>query len=379
MMPPSPSVRSVLMTADTVGGVWTYALELAGALARHNVRTVLASVGPAPSDSQREVALAIPGLVLELGPFRLEWMDLAGEDVGRTGAWLGELCQRYRPDIVHLNGFAHGAWRFPAPVLVVGHSCIGTWWRAVHGSRPPARYDGYLERVRDGLHGADAVATPTRAYLDQLTHLYGPLADARVIPNGRDPDAFRPADEKREMVFSAGRVWDEAKNVIALDRIAADLDWPVVVAGDWRPPSGSAEPPANLLCLDLVEPVRLRQWFGDAAIFALPARFEPFGLAALEAALSGCALVLGDLATLREVWGTAACYVPPDDPAALRAVLQELIRDPDRRRTMAARARRRAGRYTAERMASGYLALYGDLRSGRARRGRVAEPAVMAG
>ena len=137
-----------------------------------------------------------------------------------------------------------------------------------------------------------------------------------------------------------------------------------MVAGDWRPPSGAAVPPVNLLCLDLVEPERLRHWLGEAAIFALPARYEPFGLAPLEAALSGCALVLGDLPTLREVWGDAACYVRPDDLDGLRATLLELIRDPDHRRRMAARAGRRARRFTARRMAANYLALYRELLAG---------------
>ncbi|MDP9034476.1 MAG: glycosyltransferase family 1 protein, partial [Myxococcota bacterium] len=39
--------RKVLMTADAVGGVWTYAVELAGELGRAGVETVLATMGAA--------------------------------------------------------------------------------------------------------------------------------------------------------------------------------------------------------------------------------------------------------------------------------------------------------------------------------------------
>ncbi|HEX8375447.1 MAG TPA: hypothetical protein VF606_09745, partial [Geminicoccaceae bacterium] len=42
--------RHVLMTTDAVGGVWTYSLDLAAALATRGVRTTLAVLGPAPDE-----------------------------------------------------------------------------------------------------------------------------------------------------------------------------------------------------------------------------------------------------------------------------------------------------------------------------------------
>jgi glycosyltransferase involved in cell wall biosynthesis len=105
----------------------------------------------------------------------------------------------------------------------------------------------------------------------------------------------------------------------------------------------------------------MRQRLEAAAIFAHPALYEPFGLAPLEAGLAGCALVLGDLASLREVWGDAAEYVRPGDPPALGRTLQALIDDPHRRNRMAARARRRAREYTADRMAGAYQTHYARL------------------
>jgi hypothetical protein len=38
-------VKKVLMTADTVGGVWTYALELAAGLGEHGVEVAIATMG----------------------------------------------------------------------------------------------------------------------------------------------------------------------------------------------------------------------------------------------------------------------------------------------------------------------------------------------
>jgi glycosyltransferase involved in cell wall biosynthesis len=102
----------------------------------------------------------------------------------------------------------------------------------------------------------------------------------------------------------------------------------------------------------------MASWLRRAGIYALPARYEPFGLSALEAALCGCALVLGDIASLREVWGDAALYVPPEDRDALCDTLARVIRSSTLREDLAARARLRARRFTPERMALGYLDLY---------------------
>jgi glycogen synthase len=98
-----------------------------------------------------------------------------------------------------------------------------------------------------------------------------------------------------------------------------------------------------------------------AAIYALPARYEPFGLSALEAAQCGCALVLGDIPSLREIWGNAAIFVAPDDSAALEAAIGLLIRDEALRMNMARRAQARARRYTPSAMALRYRNAYLDL------------------
>ena len=70
--------------------------------------------------------------------------------------------------------------------------------------------------------------------------------------------------------------------------------------------------------------------YAAAAIYALPARYEPFGLSVLEAAQHGCALVLGDIDSLRENWDGAALFVDPDDAGALAASWARLAAHPTR-------------------------------------------------
>lgn len=350
----------VLMTADAVGGVWDYALELARGFARMGIATDLAVMGPAPDDGRAHAAARIPLFTLHHQPFKLEWMAAPEEDLHKAGDWLLALEKRLAPDIVHVNGYAAASLPFRAPVLCVGHSCVLSWWRAVHGEDAPPEWAGYAQRVADGLRLADLVAAPTLAMLDALRWHYGPLPRARVIPNGRDPQHYRPLP-KRPFVLAAGRVWDEAKNIGVLDTVAGRLPWSVFVAGSLDGPDGQPKPLRHARPLGQLPADQLARWFGRAAVFAHPARYEPFGLAPLEAALSGCALVLGDIPTLRELWEGAALFVEPDNRTALARTLTALAENPVRVKALSAAARRRAHDFTAVRMVRGTLDAYADL------------------
>lgn len=373
--PAGDGARTILMTADAVGGVWTYALELARALAQRDpgTRVHLAVLGPAPDAAQAADACAVPGLTLHHHDGALEWMDEPWDDVARAGEWLLALERTLMPDVVHLNGYAHGALPWRAPAVVVAHSCVCSWWRAVHGEAAPPRYDRYRAEVRAGLEAARVVVAPTVAMRDALRAEHGGGWTDVVIPNGRDARRFVPG-MKEARVLTAGRVWDAAKNVGAVVRAATALpaDWQVEVAGDEAPPAGAAGQSARgvgrggapVRFLGRLAPARVADRMAHAAIYALPARYEPFGLSALEAAFAGCALVLGDVPSLREVWGDdAAAWVPPDDVDALGRTLAALASDGARRRALAAAARERARRFTPARMAAGYAALHDAVRA----------------
>ncbi|HEX4665733.1 MAG TPA: glycosyltransferase family 4 protein [Chthoniobacterales bacterium] len=345
--------RKILMTADAVGGVWTYALDLARGLAPEGVQFTIATMGPRPTPAQKRDAGHLPNVSLVESDYRLEWMEEPWNDVDAAGEWLGQLAADLAPDLIHLNGYAHAARHWPAPVLVAAHSCVLSWWRAVRGMRNPEEWNEYRRRVARGLQAADFVVAPTRAMLATLGDNYGDLPRLGVIPNGRDARKFRAA-RKEPFVFSAGRFWDESKNLSALEKAAGRISWPVRVAG-------SDEEHNALVSLGKLSPDAVADELSRATIFCLPARYEPFGLSALEAAFSGCALVLGGIASLREVWEDAALFVDPDDSTALAGALQQLISDPERQRQLAQRAQRQAQRYGLQAMAERYLSLYRGL------------------
>jgi glycogen(starch) synthase len=247
----------------------------------------------------------------------------------------------------------------------VGHSCVLSWWRAVKGETVPEDYDRYAVEVAAGLDAADLVIAPSESMLTSLGQHYGPPRRSRVIYNGRDAKTYKPG-AKEPIVFTAGRLWDEAKNLEALETVAPRLPWPVFVAGENHHPDGGEARPHHTRLLGRLSPRALSAWYGRASIYCLPARYEPFGLSILEAALSGCALVLGDIPSLREIWRHRAVFVPPDDPEALADTLQRLIDDPDRRSSLAAGSRARALQLTPDKMVEAYLAAYGEVLAERA-------------
>jgi glycosyltransferase involved in cell wall biosynthesis len=141
--------------------------------------------------------------------------------------------------------------------------------------------------------------------------------------------------------------------------------WSIYVAGDQKHPNGIQDSinrlSNNIHWLGHLNFQELAVWYAEASIYALPARYEPFGLSVLEAALSGCALVLGDIPSLREIWSDAAVFVPPDEQEAIASAINTLIADSPQRYKLATRARTRALEYTSEVMASRYLTAYQEL------------------
>ncbi|MCK9531134.1 MAG: glycosyltransferase family 4 protein [Gammaproteobacteria bacterium] len=347
----------ILMTADTVGGVWTYALHLAAGLAVHGTEVHLATMGAAPDAGQRRAADAVAGLHLYESTFRLEWMNAPWTDVTAAGDWLLALEERIAPDVIHLNGYAHGVLPWHAPHLVVGHSCVYSWWRAVHGARPPLGYTRYEAATRSGLAAARAVVAPSRAMLAALRAHYGAVPHGEVIHNGLPP-LPDGAWTKEPVVLTVGRLWDEAKNVQTTVRAAERMRWPLYLAGEIRHPDGWHADLGPVTHLGVLAPETLAAWYARAAVFASPARYEPFGLSILEAAMHGCALVLADIPSLRELWGDAALFVPPDDADALAGAVDGLAGDDALRTRYAQKAMVAARRYTLERCTHGYLALY---------------------
>ncbi|HEX2229655.1 MAG TPA: glycosyltransferase family 4 protein [Candidatus Binatia bacterium] len=364
-----PGAR-ILMTVDAAGGVWDYALQLAQALAPHGIEIVLASMGVLPGAAQRAGLRNLPNVVLCESDYKLEWMNDPWRDVDDAAAWLLQLESYVRPAIIHLNGYCHANLAWTAPSLVVGHSCVYSWFAAVKRQAPGCEWEEYRRRVVAGLRAATLVTAPSETMLAALRYHYGCFRSGGAVYNGRAELDFRPG-EKQPIILTAGRLWDEAKNIGSLAQLSRTLPWPVYAAGECASPDQKISRFEGLNLLGPLSRSELAGWLSRAAIFALPARYEPFGLAALEAALAGCVLVLGDIPSLREIWRDAAVFVSPDRRDTLLDALERLIQEPSFRSVMARRARKRALTFSVERMGRGYMDLYRRiLESGKAHSAR---------
>lgn len=351
----------ILMTADTVGGVWTYALELIKALEPHGGEVHLATLGGPLHDQQYHDLQSLRNVRLYASSYKLEWMDDPWADLEKAAEWLSLLNKEVQPDLIHLNNLVFGQLNWGKPVVQVVHSCVRSWWWAVKREEAPERWNRYGNLVRQSLQAANMVVAPTRAMLEEAQEMYGPFRQQRVIYNGREASGFRFGN-KESIIFSMGRIWDEAKNISLLTEVAARLPWPVYIAGDAVHPSTSQESSLeNVHFLGRLSQHEIKQWLARASLFVLPVRYEPFGLAVLEAAMSGCALVVGKTKSLTEVWGDAAVYVNQDDPEQLQAAIEKLIQDEFSRNRMACRAAGHSCTYTSQRMARDYLCVYEGL------------------
>ncbi len=347
-------MRSVLLTGDAVGGVWRYNLDLARGLLARGIAVALAVLGPPPSTAQL-VEARIPHLELIPTGLPLDWTAANPEALRAAGAELAGLAGRLRVERVHLHAPALAAevpWA--VPVVAVAHSDVGTWWQAVHGGRLPNDLAWRVEATGLGLAEADAVIAPTHAFAAALDRLYRPERAISVVHNGLSPPPA-PARERVSGVLAAGRLWDAGKNVALLDRLAATLDAPLAAAGPLTGPGGETAHVAALRCLGTLTQAALAEQMAGFSVFASTSRYEPFGLAVLEAAQSGMALALSDIASHRELWDGAALFFHPEDDAAARDALRRLLAAPD---AFAARARARASRYTAAAMAEATIAVH---------------------
>ena len=346
----------VLMTSDTVGGVWTYTQELTTGLIRRGVRVTLASFGAMPRPEQLSWMEGLENLDYRPTSYRLEWMQNAEQDVQESRGYLAELIAEVRPDLLHSNQYCFGNLGIDLPCLVVAHSDVVSWWVAVHGHEPQDEpwIRWYRQTVTAGLQGADVVVAPSQFMLDCVHSYYCDPNLGAVIYNGRTPELFDPHRTKDSLVLTVGRIWDDAKNVgLLLER---EQCVPVCAVGCNVEPSKRESPSQSS---GAKSPDQLRELFADAAIYAATSCYEPFGLAPLEAALSRCAIVANDIASLREVWGDSVCYFRQNDADDLAKKIELLSSNPAERARYADRAYHHAlANYTAEHMVYQYEGLY---------------------
>ena len=356
---------SVVMTTDAVGGIWTYSIDLGRELVRKGMTVRLAVFGPGP-DVEKQAIAAEAGLGLSMMNLPPEWLAPDAAEVARAGDALAELCRREKADILHLNQPSlAGQTRFDVPVVAACHSCLATWWEAVKSTPMPDDFRWRTDLVGRGYRSAQALVAPSRAFAEATQRVYGLDREPSVVHNGRAPDPVAPrTGPPIEAVFTAGRLWDEGKNAATLDRVAALTTAPFRAAGPTAGPNGTHIDLPHLELLGSLSEEAMRHHLSENPVYVSAARYEPFGLAILEAAQAGCALVLSDIDSFRELWDEAALFVRPDDEEGFAAAVGRLLSDPDLRADYAHAAQNRSRVYGLDAFADEMTLVYKDLMAG---------------
>ena len=360
----------LLITTDTVGGVWTYSRELSEGLLLAGHDILLISMGRAPSRDQlawtNRTCANWPRTFRYIATtYKLEWMQENARCYFDSEGFLLKQIQRFQPDLLHLNQFCYGALPTDIPKLVVAHSDVISWSECCRGGRPAEDewFHNYQAMAIKGLMAADAVVAPTQWMLQAVCRNYGPLRRTAVIANGRSLPSHPIAGKKLQAV-STGRLWDEAKNIRLLEQV--DSPVPLFVAGDTWLEGERAFSSSKLQLLGTLSEAATLRLFAESSIYIVTSRYEPFGLAPVEAALSGCAIVANDIDSLREVWADVAIYFK--DTQDLSWVLRTLTSDGGMLAQTAARAAERAHKYySREEMVRSYGEIYSSLIAGIAR------------
>lgn len=353
----------ILLTTDTIGGVWTFTRELTQQLLKAGHSVALVGFGRAPNAAQSNWCEHLGGehgvnFLFRYSATPLEWMqDNATAFSGGIDLLL-QTAKEFRADLLHANQFCWGALPGDLPRIITAHSDVLSWGLCCRpeGLQESPWLERYRTLVQCGLNRAEIVVAPTDWMGGALRASFHVPCEYTVIYNGRTVPRTTTKPERRLQAVSVGRLWDEAKGIETLFDVDSPI--PIYVAGEDSFDQASVTTD-HIGLLGQLEESAVFDLFRSSSIYIASSFYEPFGLAPLEAALCGCAVVARDIPSLREVWSDAALFY--DTPEKLAALLHELANHPEVLRIAQRKAQARAERFTAARMAGRYLALYRSL------------------
>ncbi len=292
------------------------------------------------------------------------------------GIWrMRQYLRRHRIDLVHAHMYrsavpstiaAHWAG---VPIITQVHN-VGTW-----ETPRQVRMDRFLSRWREAM-----IAVSETVRQDMISTLQLPAEKARLIYNGVDLAQFAPAsarqaakraagfDEDSVVVLMAARLVEQ-KNPQAFIEIARRLAprFPQAVfalAGGGKLADVLHQQIVELGLQERVKMLGLCQnmepVYQAADVFVLPSFKEGFSNALIEAMACGLPIVATAVGGAPEALeGQEAGYlVPPGNVDALENAVARLLEDAELRLAMSKGARRRAQRFSLERMVEDVERLY---------------------
>jgi glycogen synthase len=352
----------------STGGIAAHVAGLGTALAKagHDVVVLTVADRPAELEAKPPEQVRVLRTLVDLPwlPPSEEVTRIASANhaVTKLGSRLVDELDGWRPDVVHGHDWQLGwaadslAHRYDVPFVLTMH---GTE-RVRHGGQLPLGHPTDINSIEWWLaFQADRMISPTRFVVEQLITGFE-LAEEHVvhIPNGIDPEQWRPANTPRvpagprpPLVVSWGRVQYE-KGFQVLARAMHELRGRIpevhsVIAGrgsylpelqtqvDVEGVSDIVELPGFLNDADL------RQLVHRAGCVVIPSLYEPFGIVALEALAAGAPLIVARTGGLAElITGTnAGVTFEPGNPDDLADAIEQVLTSHELATSLVANAR----------------------------------------
>jgi len=206
--------------------------------------------------------------------------------------------------------------------------------------------------VKPLLRGARLVIAASTYLADAARDLGA--REVVVVPSGVPIPETVPAPDDPPHVLYVGRLSEE-KGILEFDDATQGL--PRVIVGDG--PLRSRVPDA----VGFVSPRQIGAYFARAAVVCVPSRREGYGMTAREAMAYGRPVVATKVGGLADLDG-GVVFVQPNDPAALRAPIEQLLADPVERERLGDAARAAAHRFSRAAEAEALVSAYRRLLEG---------------
>jgi glycogen synthase len=355
------------MSARALTLSWEYPPIVEGGLARHvgklceelvvqgfDVHVLTRGQDSLPEEEERGGVIVhrvpTPARPTDLGEF-VTWVEHMNADMLATGVELGD---RFDFDLVHSHD-----WLVARAANHLANRYRRPWITTIHATEY-GRHQGWVNKhPQSHIHGierwmarrADRVITCSHYMRGHVADVYG-LDEARisVIPNGIDPAELVPVDDldtlrsrfaapDERLILLVGRLVYEKGFQLALDALPGLIrrmgKLRFLVAG-----SGTHESELRRQArrLGLMRHGTFLGWIGDDVLHSLyriadlcvvPSIYEPFGLVALEAMVSGCPCIVADTGGLREVVPNeeVGLRFRSRDPRSLAAMVERVLTD----------------------------------------------------
>lgn len=374
---PEECIRGRGIRFDPVGGMQVHTGELTRALDDRGHRQVIVTTRPpgAPARERLGDRTAVVRLGLPVPWFRQCYSVPASHAVMRLAAGADLLHAHLGEDLAVVPIALAAARRHSLPLVLTVHTSVGhTLTVSDLRSFVLKTIGGLAERA--GIRTADAVITLTQRLASILTTSGVPTEQVHVIPSGVSPSVFDAepslADPlptvPRPRILFVGRLHRQ-KAVDVLLRafsVMRHADAHLIVAGD-----GPERPRLERLVrhlgvsdrvhlLGFVSHARVPGLMRATDVVALPSRYEELGTTLVEAMYARAPVVATATGGIPELisHGEHGLLVPPEDPVALAAALDELLSDPAAARQLAKQAHARATDLRWDRLVDDVLAVY---------------------